>query len=297
MSGQNKDQGRGCLIIMILILSVVLVLLVSICHQKVELSTQPTKETTAAVTESVKPTETTAPATSSEPVSTVEPDQEAVITEPPPQQIPYLVVIDAGHQARGNMEKEPVGPGATQKKAKVSSGTEGVVTGLEEYELNLQVANKLQQILESRGYRVEMIRTGHDVDLSNAERATKANELEADAFIRIHANGDSDPGTQGIMTLCQTEDNPYNGDLYAQSKALSQCVLEETVAATGGKKQFVWETDTMTGINWCRVPVTIVEMGYMSNPEEDRLMATEDYQQKLAEGMANGIDRYFEEES
>ena len=228
-------------------------------------------------------------------------DQEVVQTDPAPtepetpEERKYLVVIDAGHQAKGNSEKEPIGPGATEKKAKVSSGTQGVATGLEEYKLNLQVAQKLRKILEGRGYQVKMVRTEHNVNLSNAERAAMANDLNADAFIRIHANGDSNPKTQGIMTLCQTKSNPYNGDLYAESKALSQYVLDETVAATGGKKQFVWETDTMSGINWCRVPVTIVEMGYMSNPEEDRLMSTEDYQQKLAQGIANGIDRYFED--
>lgn len=205
----------------------------------------------------------------------------------------YLVVIDAGHQAKGNSEKEPIGPGATEKKAKVSSGTQGVVTGLAEYKLNLMVAQKLQAILESRGYLVEMVRTSHDVNMSNAERADVANRLCADAFIRVHANGSENSKTQGIMTICQTKNNPYNADLYAQSNELSQLVLEEMVEATGGKKQYVWQTDTMSGINWCQVPVTIVEMGYMSNPEEDRLLSTDEYQQKLAEGIANGIDRFF----
>lgn len=203
------------------------------------------------------------------------------------------IVIDPGHQAEADQSQEPVGPGASEMKAKVSVGATGKTTGLAEYELNLEIGLKLQDILTERGYNVIMTRTSNDVNISNAERAEIANDANADAFIRVHANGSENSGVSGAMTICQTKSNPYNGDLYEESRALAEDVLAGIVASAGCRQQSVWETDTMSGINWCQVPATIVEVGYLSNAEEEQKLATDEYQQKIADGIADGVDEYL----
>lgn len=205
----------------------------------------------------------------------------------------YLVVIDAGHQAHGNSNPEPIGPGASETKAKVASGTRGVSTGIAEYEMTLAVAKKLRDELEARGYQVIMIRETHDVDISNAERAQVANDAGADAFVRLHGNGVDDSSVHGILAMCQTSSNPYNGNLYSSSRSLSDQVVDAAAAATGAKRLATQETDSMSGINWCQVPATIIEMGFMTNPAEDEALNTDSYQYQMAAGIADGLDAYF----
>ncbi|WP_320612518.1 N-acetylmuramoyl-L-alanine amidase [Evtepia sp.] len=227
-----------------------------------------------------------------------ESDAQKIEPQPSPQVTKKTIVIDAGHQQKANTQPEPIGPGASETKMKVTGGTAGVATGIPEYELTLTVSTLLKEELEARGYTVLLVRDRHDVDLSNRERADIANQAGADLFLRIHANGSEDPFTKGAMTLCPTPENPYPiGQLYEDCRLLADSILEGFTAATGAHAQMVWETDTMSGINWCQIPVTIVEMGYMSNPEEDVLLNTPDYQAKMVVGMANGVDAYFQQKA
>lgn len=248
----------------------------------------------------VKEEITEEPKVTEEPVVT----KEAEVTEEPEELIPEepvligtgkIVAIDPGHQGKGNHDQEPIGPGASETKAKVASGTTGRTTGVPEYVLNLDVSMKLKEELLARGYEVYMIRETHDINISNAERAKAAAEAGADILVRIHANGSENTSVAGALTMAPSTSNRFlSAELVEECQELSADIIETFCAATGANNQGVYQTDTMSGLNWCTIPATIVELGYMTNPEEDTKMQTEEYQNLMVQGIANGIDQYFE---
>ena len=180
------------------------------------------------------------------------------------------------------------------RQPKVASGTHGNASGLNEYELTLQVSLKLRDELQARGYQVYMIRETHDVNISNAERAQMAANQGADILVRIHANGSDNTSVAGALTMAPSNSNPYLGkSVISASQTLSRKIVDCFCAATGAKNQGVMQTDTMSGINWSSIPVSIVEMGYMTNRTEDLNMASTSYQTKMVQGIANGIDAYY----
>lgn len=217
--------------------------------------------------------------------------------QPPGPSVPVsgsrMIAIDPGHQARAWNELEPIGPGASVMKPKTSSGTQGCVTGIAESQLNLTVALKLRDALQARGYQVYMVRTSQDVQLSNKDRADMAYASGAEIFIRIHANGSADPAMNGVLTMAPSAGNPYVAHLAAASNALSASIVNHIAANTGQRNIGVLATDDMSGINWSQIPVTIVEMGYMSNPDEDRALNTPSFQDKMVQGICSGVDEYF----
>ena len=217
----------------------------------------------------------------------------AYLTTEEPAANSYVVVIDPGHQGRGDSTTEPNGPGSATMKARVAGGTHGTTTGVYEYELTLAISQQLQTELQNRGYTVYMTRMSHDVNISNMERAQYATSVGADIAVRIHANGAENASVSGAMALAPSSSNPYISYLSGSSWNLSQCILNSYCQATGMRNQGVTGSDTMTGINWSTVPVTILEMGYMTNPTDDTNMENPSYQSQMVQGIANGIDAYF----
>ncbi len=199
-----------------------------------------------------------------------------------------VIGIDPGHQGSANYDKEPIAPGSSEMKAKVSSGTQGVSTRIPEYEVNLQVSMKLKDALEAEGATVVMTRESHDVDISNMERAVMCNEAGCDIVLRIHCNGSENENVNGIGLYVRA-----TGACADESYAASEVILPAMAEATGAKAQGIYRRDTYTGLNWSEVPCILVEMGYMSNPEEDEKLCDSEYQDLLVEGMVEGLCDYF----
>ncbi|MBC5685524.1 N-acetylmuramoyl-L-alanine amidase [Roseburia sp. NSJ-9] len=220
-------------------------------------------------------------------------DMASDMTTEEPAANSHVVVIDPGHQGRGDSSTEPNGPGSSTMKARVTGGTHGTTTGVYEYQLTLVISQQLQAELENRGYTVYMTRTSHDVNISNMERAQYATSVGGEIAVRIHANGVDNASVSGALALAPSSSNPYIAYLSDSSWNLSKCILDAYCAATGMRNQGVSTSDTMTGINWSTVPVTILEMGYMTNPTDDVNMEDPAYQARMVQGIADGIDAYF----
>lgn len=217
----------------------------------------------------------------------------------------FVVVIDAGHQKEAMPEKEPNGPGSEVMKTQLAAGTTGSFTGICEYELTLAVSLALRDELLSRGYTVVMVRETNDVKISNMERALLANEYapnEENGYlgavnVRVHANGFDNSSARGALMVCSTKDNEFAvGQLYDECFELSKKIIESYCKSTGIPKRanFITYNDGMTGTNWCEIPTTIIEMGFMTNKEDDELMATDAFEKNAASGIADGLDDYFD---
>jgi N-acetylmuramoyl-L-alanine amidase len=137
--------------------------------------------------------------------------------------------------------------------------------------------------------RVVMTRTRTaGTSIGNIARARIANRERAALFLRIHADGSTDPSARGTHTLYPALRNGWTDDIYGESRRAARIVQRELRASLGFPDRGLQERSDYTGFNWANVPAILVEMGFMTNPTEDRLLATSAYQQRAAVGLCRG---------
>jgi N-acetylmuramoyl-L-alanine amidase len=205
-----------------------------------------------------------------------------------------VVVLDPGHDLRANLRTEPIGPGSSTRKILDGGGTSGVVTRTREADLNLAVALRLRALLQRAGIRVVMTRTTTaGPSMGNIARARIANRAHAALFLRIHADGSPSRAAAGTHTLYPALRAGWTDDVYVSSRRAARIVQQELVRSLGFPDRGLQERSDYTGFNWADVPVILVEMGFMTNPTEDRLLATHAYRQRAAVGLCRGTLRFL----
>ena len=193
-----------------------------------------------------------------------------------------VIVLDPGHQAHANSDTEQVAPWSNDKKAKVSAGTKGVATGRPEYEVVLEIALKMRDYLESMGATVIMTRTTNDVNISNIERAQIATSNNADVFIRLHCDDSDSSSARGIGVFVCSKGELADSQV-TWGNWLGECMSD----ATGSNFRGTNASTTYSGLNWATsVPSFLLEMGFMSNREDDKLLSDPEYQDKICYGAA-----------
>jgi N-acetylmuramoyl-L-alanine amidase len=185
-----------------------------------------------------------------------------------------VVVVDPGHDRRANLVTEPIGPGSATRKIKDGGGTHGVVTGIAEPDLTLDVSLRLWALLRRAGVRVVMTRARtRGASMGNIARAQIANRAGAALFLRVHADGSSSPAARGTHTLAPALRAGWTDDVYRPSR--------------------IQERSDFTGFNWADVPAILVELGFMTNPVEDRALGRPSVRQRAALGLCRGTLRFL----
>ena len=188
---------------------------------------------------------------------------------------PRRIGLQAGHWRTGEVPEE-------LRRLEDSTGTAG--GGVPEWQVNLDVANRVATILRARGYQVDVLPT------------TIPPDYLADVFLALHADGSPDPGARGFKAAHGSRRGPYEGRLV-------QAITEEYRRVTGLPVDPIVSRNMLGyyAFSWSRLqstvaphtPAAILEMGFMTNAADRALLVGR--QDLVAEAVANGIQRFLDE--
>ena len=282
-----------CIVAILLVITIVLGIMTAVKDSKDNKNKNQGISSTTITTTPTPVAGTSASATST-PTPTATPTP--VPTEAPVAIGGHKIAIDPGQQKNQMTDKEPIGPGAADTTAKMSYGATSTTTGKREYEWSLPFAQRLKAELEARGYEVVLTREENNVEISNAERAKFVNESGAEVFLSLQADAASNAEAKGIYTQIPSQSNPFVGNLYSDCKRMAKLIQNNLINETGTKDRGVQEIDKVATINYSEVPVAVLQLGFMSNKEEDANLWSEAYQDKMIKAICDAIDTYFQEQ-
>ncbi|MBQ0011542.1 MAG: N-acetylmuramoyl-L-alanine amidase, partial [Clostridiales bacterium] len=193
--------------------------------------------------------------------------------------------IDPGHQEVANLEQEAMSSAMGGSKDRSAEGYTGVVSGINESEINLEVGCLLKAYLESLGCEVYLTRETNDVDISNQERAEFAVSKDPDLFIRLYCNAANDSKTSGCEVIVPAS-GKFASDVSTWGDNLGKTLVKFTNGVFNGCKS----SSQYSGLNWAdSVPSFMIRMGYLTNSDEEANLLDEAYRLKICQGVAQFI--------
>ena len=184
---------------------------------------------------------------------------------------PVTVVIDAGHGGKD------------------SGAVSSVDSSVKEKDLTLQVTSRLGDLLRSKNYEVIETRT-RDEYIGLAKRAEIANENQAEIFVSIHFNSSNNGLASGIEILYAPEDKVKIKS--HEQVHLAKALNAELEKATGSTMRSMKKRPDLAVLRWTEMPAALCELGFVSSPKDMENITQDSYIEKLAQGVANGIERY-----
>lgn len=183
-----------------------------------------------------------------------------------------LIVLDAGH---GGKDPGAISPNGNKEK-----------------DINLAITLKLNERLNSLGYKTILTRD-YDTFIDLYERSNIANINNADAFISIHSNAIADKNISGLQVLyCPANESAVKE---ADNFPLADMIHKEVLAQTGAVDRGIIKRPKLVVLRETKMPAVLVEVGFITNSAEEKLILNSEYQVKIVEGIIRGIERYFEE--
>lgn len=193
-----------------------------------------------------------------------------------------IIVVDPGH---GNLKENGV----------VDPGTVGLIMGYTDREVGYHIGDKLRNMLEAQGAVVIMTREEEPVVLELSDRPVIANGLRADAFVSIHGNAlENNTSKNGAEVYYYADKKYLTPSAQAVGrKALAEAVNKGILAATG-RNSVVKDFQNYLVLRETECVSILVEAGYLSNAEDEALLAADSYQEKMALGIFSGLEQFFQ---